>query len=105
MKDAGRRRQGVHMHAELKRLSPRSLRRYLRRLRWLHACEICALLPAPVRLGLVHTVATFAVLIVAPPPVDLPHLFVLLAWAGSLAFATGVLGIHRLFQGNLERGS
>lgn len=92
------------MHAELRRLSPCALRRYLRRLRWLLFCEACARLPAPIRLGLVHTAATFGILLVAPPPGEISPVFIPLAWAGSLAFSTGVLGVQKLYQFSLERG-
>ena len=92
------------MHAELRRLSPGALRRYLRRLRWLLLREGWSLLPAPVRLGLVHTAATFGVLLLAPPPGEISPVFIPLAWAGSLAFSTGVLGVQKLYLFSQERG-
>lgn len=81
------------MHAELKRLSPCALRRYLRRLRWLKFREWAYLQPLPVKMAGVHFGVTAFMLFHLPAPPELSPFAIPVIWAGSLAITLNLSGL------------
>lgn len=84
----------ARLNRVLLHLDPKDQRRVLRYARW--RSMIWRLPRTPLRLALLHMAVTAFALYHAPPPPEIPPIFIPITWAASFSTAIGILSLLRI---------